>query len=75
MEIDKKCFGFYKLRAGSCAIDFTQLGQRKCFGTKWKTENSNSLSVFYLVPKHFQCLNWVKSIADDQALYTMYYNT
>ena len=22
------------LRAGSCAIDFTQLGQQKCFGTK-----------------------------------------
>ena len=22
------------LRAGSCAIDFTQLGHQKCFGTK-----------------------------------------
>ena len=36
--------------AGSSAIDFTQLGNRKCFGTKQKTEISNSLLVFYLVP-------------------------
>ena len=34
------------LWVGSCAIDFTQLGQKKCFGTKRKTEISNSLSVF-----------------------------
>ena len=40
---------------------------RKCFGTKYKTEISNSLSVFYLVPKHFRCPNWV-TIADDPAL-------
>ena len=33
-----------------------------------KSEISNSLSVFYLVPKYFQCPNWVKSIADDPAL-------
>ena len=39
--------------AGSCAIDFTQLGHQNCFGTKQKTEISNSLSVFYLVPKYF----------------------
>ena len=26
------------------------------------------ISVFYLVPKHFHCPNWVKSIADDPAL-------
>ena len=37
--------------------------------TKWKTEISKSLSVFYLVPKHFCCPNWVKSIAHDPALY------
>ena len=56
------------LRAGSSAIDFTQLGHQKCFGTKQKTEISNSLVVFYLVPKHFLCPNWVNSIADDPAL-------
>ena len=42
---------------GSCAIDFTQLGHQKCFGTKQKTEISNSLSVFYLMRKHFWCPN------------------
>ena len=26
--------GFKTLWAGSCAIDFTQLGHQKCFGTK-----------------------------------------
>ena len=40
-----------KYRAGSFAIDFTQL----------------EISVFYLVPKHFHCPNWVKSIAHDPA--------
>ena len=35
-------------KAGSCAIDFTPLGQRKYFGTKYKTEISNSLSVFFI---------------------------
>ena len=55
------------LRAGSCAFDFTQLPHWKCFGTKWKTEISNFLSVFYLVPKHFPYPNWVKSIAHDLA--------
>ena len=29
LEINGKC-----LRAGSCAIDFTQSGHHKCFGTK-----------------------------------------
>ena len=55
-------------RTGSSAIDFTQLGHRKSFGTKYKTDISNSLSFFYLVPKHFRCPNWVKSIADDPTL-------
>ena len=36
--------------------------------TKWKTEISKSLSVFYLVPKHFCCPNWVKSNEDDAVL-------
>ena len=53
--------------AGSSAIDFTQLGNQKCYGTKQKTKISNSLLVFYLVPKHFRCCNWVKSIIDDPA--------
>ena len=30
------------------------ISERKCFGTKWKTEISNWILVFYLVPKHFQ---------------------
>ena len=54
-------------RAGSSAIDFTQLGDQKCFGTKWKTESELEISVFYLVPEKFCCPNWVKSIADDPA--------
>ena len=29
---------------------------------------SNTLSVFYFLPKHIWCLNWVKSIAHDPAL-------
>ena len=54
------------LRAGSCAIDFTQLGHRKCFGAKQKTEISNSLSGFYLVPNcgAKSCSVW-KSFAHD----------
>ena len=62
-------------RTGSSAIDFTQLGHRKSFGTKYKTDISNSLSFFYLVPKHFRCPNWVKSIADDPALKVWKYIT
>ena len=53
--------------ARSSAIDFTQLGHRKCFGTKQKTESELEISVFYLVPKHFRCPNWVKSISHDPA--------
>ena len=34
----------YKLRAGSFAIDFTQLGHRKCFGAKQKTESELEIS-------------------------------
>ena len=56
------------LRAGSFAIDFPQLGHRKCFGAKQKTEISNSLSGLYLVPKYFPFPNSVNSIADDPAL-------
>ena len=56
------------LRVGSSAIDFTQLGYQKCFGTKYKTESELEISVSYLVSKHFRSPNWVKSIADDPAL-------
>ena len=34
------------LGARSCAIDFTQLGHQKCFGTKQKTESELEISVF-----------------------------
>ena len=34
------------LGAGSSAIDFTQLGHQKCFGTKQKTKFANSIAVF-----------------------------
>ena len=37
------------LRAGSCAIDFTQLGHQKCFGIKKKNESELKSSVSYLV--------------------------
>ena len=32
-----------------------------------KTESELKISVFYVVPKHFPCPNWVKSIAHDPA--------
>ena len=34
---------------------------------KYKTDSELENSVFYLVPKHFWCPNWVKSIAHDPA--------
>ena len=45
--------------AGSCAIDFTQLGHQK----NWNFQIT--FIFFYLLPKHFRCSNWVKSIAHD----------
>ena len=42
-------------RAGSCAIDFTQLGHRKCFSTKQKKLKVKWNFSFYLVPKQFRC--------------------
>ena len=33
-----------------------------------KMNSELEISVFYLVPKHFRCPNWVKSIAHDPAL-------
>ena len=62
MVLQPKSEFYLTLGAGSSAIDFTQLGPKKWFGTELKTESELEISVFYLVPKDFKCPNWVKSI-------------
>ena len=46
-------------------MDFAQLGQRKCFGTKYKTEIANSLSKMYLL-----CTYVIHNIPSDSGYHS-----